>query len=88
MREGKQICPRITRIDAKKNPRKKIIRVNSRDWRASLFVLNHSDCARKKLIRRLPDAILTFMPESSYPCHPCNPWFLMLYSCPFVFIRG
>src|SRR5439155_19842873 len=20
--------------------------------------------------------ILIFMPESSYPCHPCNPWFL------------
>jgi len=35
-------------------------------------------CARKNLIRRLPDAILISMSEPSYPWYPYNPWFPML----------
>jgi hypothetical protein len=74
MREGKQICPRMTRINANDFLSLSFFRVYSRDSRASLFVLRHSDCARKNLIRQLPDAILTFMRESSYPRYPCNLW--------------
>jgi hypothetical protein len=84
MREGKQICPRMTRINANDFLSLGFFRVYSRDSWASLFVLRHSDCVRQNLFWRLADAILSFIFESSYPCYPCNPWFLMLYSCSWL----
>jgi hypothetical protein len=33
-------------------------------------------CVRKNLVRPPPDPILIFMPESSYPCYPCNSWLM------------
>ncbi len=74
MRDVKQICPRMTRIGPNVFLSLGLFRVYSRDSRASFFVFRHSDCARKNLIQRPPDTILIFMPESSYPCYPCNPW--------------
>jgi hypothetical protein len=80
MREEKQICPRMTRINANHFLSLGFFRVYSRDSRASLFVLRHSNCAHKNLIRWLPDASPIYMSESYYSCYPPNPWFQMFCS--------
>jgi hypothetical protein len=74
------MCPRMTRISAHDFLSPGLFRVYSRHSRADLFVLSHSDCAHNNLIRRPPEPVLIFMPESSYPCYPRNPWFQMFCS--------
>lgn len=63
----------ITRLDLAL-----LINLRMRAWSGN------EGCARKNLTNTMT---WIAMPES-YPGYPCNPWFLILYSCPFVLIRG
>jgi hypothetical protein len=80
MRDEKQIYPRMRRINANHVLSLGFFRVCSRDSRASLFVLRHTNCVRKNLIRWLPDASPIYMSESYDSCCPRNPWFQMFCS--------
>jgi hypothetical protein len=80
MREERQICLRMMRINDNHFLSLDFFRVCSRDSRPSLVVLRHSNCAHKNLIRWLPDASLIYMSESYYSCYPPNPWFQMFCS--------